>query len=55
MKLTMQKHKDGFYIGNEKTCVNVPKRFMRKDPFGETVRFLHLLGFELEIRNEEGK
>lgn len=55
MKLTMQKHKDGFYISNKKTCINVPERFMRKDPFKETVRFLHLLGFELETKKEEGE
>ena len=52
MKITMQKHKDGFWIGNEGTWLNVPKRSMRKDPFQETIRFLHLLGVELEVLDE---
>lgn len=53
MKLTLQKHPDGFYIGNEKIMLNVPERFMFRDPFQETIRFLHLLGFELEIKEEK--
>lgn len=53
MKLTMKKHKDGFYVWNKKICLNVPDRFMKKDPFQETFRFLHLLGFEMEREEEE--
>ena len=53
MKLTMKKHKDGFYIGNKEKYINVPDRFMKKDPFQETFRFLHLLGFEMEREEDE--
>lgn len=50
MKLKLEKHEHGFYISNKKWLINVPKRFMVKDPFQETIRFLHLLGFDLEIK-----
>jgi len=53
VKLKLEQHRHGFYISNEKILVNVPERFMFRDPFQEVIRFLHLLGFELEIKKEK--